>query len=109
MDPDKTARLTLQNVDLVARWSGIDGARADQTIPQSVLFSLLGLFRAERVIGILLEADFSVVLANWQAQPAPAALSHVINQVDDEEVDHLDAAAVNNAYRAYKQQWFSTG
>lgn len=31
-------------------------------------------------------------------------MSHVINQVDDEEVEPMDAAAVAAAYRTYKQQ-----
>ena len=52
-------------------------------------------------------------LAPVTATPSPPAagsstrkvkMSHVINQVDEEEVDSMSAAQVANAYRAYKTQ-----
>ena len=36
--------------------------------------------------------------------PRKVKMSQVINQVDDEEVDHLDANAINAAYIAYRDQ-----
>lgn len=160
MDPDAATRATLNNVDLIAQWSGLEGARDDASTVRGSLFRLCGLHGAEppRILAVLSEADVTHLLTQWRipqaapaaatpptmaqlgqaglffrtckqvcdmlpeqiaaALPAPAAgapapaavgsrkvkMAHVINQVDDDEVEPMDATAVTAAYRSYKQQ-----
>ncbi|CAK9014935.1 unnamed protein product [Durusdinium trenchii] len=156
MDPDAATVPGLTNLDSIAHWAGLSGAKDDVRSPRGSLFDLLGVDGSEppRILALFPATDVSAVLARWQipdphpattssaptvAQagqarlfvrtcrfvcgvetsaasakaaptapptPAPAAgrrikMAQVINQRDDQEIEPLDAPAIQRAYRAY--------
>ena len=75
MDPEPERLRTLTNIDLVAQWAELDGARDDETSPRGALFRLLGFHGAEhpRFVGIRPEADFQALLGAWRIPVPPTA------------------------------------
>ena len=73
MEPDEATAATFTNIDLIAQWAGIDGARDNPQTPRGSLFRLLGLHGAEppRIVAVLPPADIQAVLATWMI-PADA-------------------------------------
>lgn len=145
-NPSDGERVNLTNLDLVAQWAGIDGARDDATTVRGSLFALMGINGAEppRMVAVLPSDDVQTTI-NWrilqtggaaaiaptlaqlgqvgvflrtcrflcgplpeqiQAAIPPAAapvmgptprkvkMNQVINQLDDEEVENLDAPSM---------------
>lgn len=76
--PGDARAVTLTNLDLVARWAGIEGSRDDDQTPRGGLFALLGVNGSEppRILGVLPAADLDTTARQWripQTARAPAA------------------------------------
>ena len=67
MEPDEATAATFTNIDLIAQWAGIGGARDNPQTPRGSLFRLLGLHGAEppRIVAVLPPADIETVLSTW--------------------------------------------